>query len=104
MHRIIVCMLMLPAIFSLVSCSPQGQGKSVATKTEEAGAIDVNNQYCPVTGEKIQDGSAVTYVYEGKIYHFCCAGCIASFRKDPQKYIQKMEGGKAHPESQEQMH
>ena len=33
----------------------------------------------------------VTYEYEGKIYTYCCAMCIAEFEKDPQKYIQILE-------------
>ena len=31
-----------------------------------------------------------TYEYEGKIYNFCCAGCIDEFKKEPQKYIDKV--------------
>lgn len=86
--------------FSLVSCSPQGKGAQV--KSEEANVIDVKNEYCPVTGEKVSPD--ITYTHEGKRYRFCCAGCLAPFKKDPQKYIQKMGWGKAHPESQEHMH
>ena len=32
-----------------------------------------------------------TYEYEGNIYNFCCAMCIDEFKKDPQKYIKKIE-------------
>jgi len=31
-----------------------------------------------------------TYEYEGKIYNFCCPMCIDEFKKDPQKYIKKV--------------
>ena len=54
-------------------------------------AVDVGNKICPVTGEKINDKLKVTYEYEGKIYNFCCAGCPDEFKKDPQKYIKKVE-------------
>jgi YHS domain-containing protein len=52
---------------------------------------DVGNKICPVTGEKIDDKSKASYEYQGKIYNFCCAMCIDVFKKDPQKYIKKVE-------------
>jgi len=59
----------------------------VATKE----AVTVGNKICPVSGEKIDEKTKATYEYEGKIYNFCCAMCIDSFKKDPQKYIKKVE-------------
>ena len=52
-------------------------------------AVDAGNKVCPVTGEQVDPN--VTYEYQGKIYHFCCSGCIAPFQKDPQKYIKKIK-------------
>lgn len=103
--RIVIFGMTGLAVCSLVSCSPQGQGKAVENKAEEANAIDVNNEYCPVTGEKIKDELAASYVYEGKRYRFCCVNCIISFKRDPQKYIKIIEEGKQ-PQSggQEHMH
>jgi cytochrome c oxidase subunit 2 len=48
---------------------------------------DVGNKICPVTGEKIDEKSKATYEYKGKIYNFCCTGCIEEFKNDPEKYI-----------------
>ncbi len=28
--------------------------------------------------------------YKGKKVYFCCAGCIAGFKEDPEKYIAKL--------------
>ena len=53
-------------------------------------AVNVGNIICPVTGEKIVEKDKATYEYEGKIYNFCCPMCIDEFKKDPQKYIQKV--------------
>ena len=53
--------------------------------------IDVGNKICPVTGDKIDEKTKATYEYKGKIYNFCCAMCIDEFKKDPQKYIKKIE-------------
>src|SRR3990167_2197514 len=51
--------------------------------------VDAGNKICPVSGENI-DEKAV-YEYQGKIYHFCCSSCIEDFKKDPEKYIKKVE-------------
>jgi len=53
--------------------------------------VDVGNKICPVSGEKIKEEMKATYEYEGKIYNFCCPMCIDEFKKDPEKYIQKVE-------------
>ena len=39
---------------------------------------------------RIGKNSEVTYEYKGKVYSFCCQGCIIEFSKDPEKYIEKM--------------
>lgn len=62
----------------------------LATETGEK-AVIVGNKTCPVSGEKIEEGSAVTYEYKGKVYSFCCEGCVEEFKKDPDRYIEKME-------------
>ena len=54
-------------------------------------AEDAGNKICPVSGEKIGEKMKATYAYEGKTYNFCCAMCIDNFKKDPQKYIKKVE-------------
>ena len=73
-------------------------------------AEDVGNKTCPVSGEKIDEKIKATYEYEGKIYNFCCPMCIEEFKKDPKKYIKKVEEelqaqtkekGEATPESLE---
>lgn len=64
----------------------QTADSSLAGKVEEVGNI-----ICPVSGEKINEKTKATFVYEGKVYNFCCAMCIDSFKKDPEKYIKKIE-------------
>ena len=59
---------------------------------QDRGLIDTGNKICPVSGELIDDSMMkATYEYDGKIYNFCCAGCIDEFNKDPQKYISKIK-------------
>jgi len=43
---------------------------------------------CPVLGGKIDNKVYVDY--QGKRIYFCCLGCDAEFKKNPEKYLQKM--------------
>ncbi len=41
----------------------------------------------PVCGMGLDEGKAgATSVYQGKTYHFCSAGCKATFEKELAKY------------------
>jgi YHS domain-containing protein len=44
---------------------------------------------CPVMNGKID--SKYFADYQGKRIYFCCSGCIEEFKKDPEKYLKKME-------------
>jgi len=45
---------------------------------------------CTVMGNPIES-KEYFYSYEGKIYYFCCPGCIDKFKKDPQQYISRIK-------------
>ena len=83
--------------FGQMKCAghPSGGHKhnsSVSTiQTSQEKAIAVGNKVCPVLNEKIDEKLKSTYEYKGKIYNFCCTGCIDEFKKDPQRYIKKIE-------------
>ena len=47
-------------------------------------------EVCPVSGEPIEKGSNYTYGYKEKTYRLCCPSCVEEFKKDPEKYINKM--------------
>jgi len=63
----------------------------VATQVTSKEAVNAGNKICPVSGEKIDEKFKATYEYKGKIYNFCCAMCFDAFKKDPEKYIKKVE-------------
>jgi YHS domain-containing protein len=44
---------------------------------------------CPVLGGNID--KKVYTDYKGKRIYFCCQGCDAEFKKNPEKYMKKME-------------
>ena len=67
------------------------------------GAVDVGNKTCPVSGEEVgKMGPVVKYEHDGKVFNFCCAMCLKDFKKDPDKYIQKLkDNGDYHPSGEE---
>jgi YHS domain-containing protein len=51
---------------------------------------------CPVLGGKVN--KEVYADYKGQRVYFCCQGCDAEFKKDPEKYLQKMKEQGVTPE------
>ena len=44
---------------------------------------------CPVTNEKFEVGEDTPVIdYKGKSYFFCCAGCVGTFKKNPDKFAE----------------
>ena len=47
---------------------------------------------CVVSGEKLGSmGDPYVFTYEGRQVKLCCDGCLADFKKDPAKYLKKMD-------------
>jgi len=68
------------------------QAASVSGQQTPEKAVNAGNRICPVSGEKVGQGmEPATYEYKGKAYNFCCTSCIEEFKKDPEKYIKKVE-------------
>lgn len=44
---------------------------------------------CPVLGGNVDKN--VYADYQGKRIYFCCSGCDAEFKKDPEKYMKKLQ-------------
>ncbi|MDP3789060.1 MAG: YHS domain-containing protein [Candidatus Omnitrophota bacterium] len=80
------------------SCPGQAQAAS------QAQSVNAGNKTCPVTGEKIDEATKATYEYNGKAYNLCCAACIKPFKKDPEKYIAKMEQAAGSEHSMQEGH
>lgn len=51
--------------------------------------VEVLVETCPVMGGKIN--KSVNTIVDGKLYYFCCPGCIGSFAADPGKFADKMQ-------------
>ena len=51
---------------------------------------------CIVTDEKLGEmGDAYVFVHEGREIKLCCKSCLKDFKKDPAKYIKKLEEAEA---------
>ena len=47
---------------------------------------------CVVSGEELGSmGKPVVIQHEGKEVQFCCKSCMPKFKKDPAKYMKKLE-------------
>ena len=51
---------------------------------------------CPVLGGNVN--KEVYADYKGQRVYFCCQGCDAEFKKDPEKYLKKMKEQGVTPE------
>ena len=51
---------------------------------------------CPIMEGSIDKKIFVDY--QGKRIYFCCTGCVDEFKKDPEKYLKKMEAAGITPE------
>ena len=47
------------------------------------GTINLNNQVCPVSGDKVGKD---TVTHEGVNYQMCCGMCASKIEKNPSKY------------------
>lgn len=94
-----ICFVLLAGIFVFAGLGISFAQETQVNKQASVQAVDVGNKICPVSGEKIDEKA--TYEYQGKIYHFCCSSCIEDFKKDPEKYIKKVEEELKGKDSQE---
>jgi hypothetical protein len=47
---------------------------------------------CVVSDEKLGEmGKPVVFVHEGREIKFCCKDCVKDFKKNPAKYVKKIE-------------
>lgn len=107
MKKIIVVLMAVVSLFLMKGAISYGQEDvtAQASAPAESAAVNVGNKICPVSGDKINEETKATYEYEGKIYNFCCPACIDEFKKEPQKYIKKIEEEKQkemQPEAEKQ--
>jgi YHS domain-containing protein len=72
-----------------VHAGPGTNGMPMMNETHQGDTKD--SDVCPVSGEPVSKDTNITYTYKGTVYRFCCPACIEAFKKDPEKYINKMK-------------
>jgi YHS domain-containing protein len=87
--NIILIPLTVIAIIASVSCNkPEGNN---AASAAESTAKPYPIETCLVSGGKLGEmGDAVVINHEGQEIKFCCKTCVPKFKKDPAKYLQKL--------------
>ena len=81
-----IILLMGSGTFMPFACAASVTNSSSVPKPEMVG-----NKFCSVSGDRINEKNKVTYEYKGKVYNFCSPDCVEEFKKDPEKYLEKME-------------
>jgi len=75
-----------PSMMSMKSEPPQTDSRLLQPQT-----------HCPVMGGEIN--REIHADYNGMRIYFCCPGCDAEFRADPEKYLEQMRAEGIEPES-----
>lgn len=84
--RVYFCCNMCPATFKK---DPEKYIKKLASSGQSAETILVPQTTCPVMGGPINKD--IHADYKGKRVYFCCNMCVATFNKEPETYIKKLE-------------
>ena len=71
----------------------------VKTPEDKAKAVELEKSYplttCVVSHDGLGGmGETVDALYEGRLIRFCCKGCVKSFNKNPDKYLQEPDAAK----------
>jgi YHS domain-containing protein len=65
--------------------------KDAQSQPAERAAAPSDKLICPVSGEELDEATAVRFTYNSKVYYTCCNGCKSKFLKDPETYAKKAE-------------
>jgi hypothetical protein len=69
-------------------------GVAADQKSEKAKPYPLKT--CVVSDEKLGEmGDAYVFTYQGREIKLCCKSCLKDFKKDPAKYIKKIEEAEA---------
>ena len=85
---------LIAAVLAVSFCAAPLTGFAADKKTEKPKPYPLKT--CVVTDEKLGEmGDAYVFVHEGREIKLCCKSCLKDFKKDPAKYIKKIEEAEA---------
>ncbi len=67
----------------------EGSGTKATPEDAKPATAEVAQKTCPVMGGKIV--KTIYTDHNGRRIYFCCAGCEGTFKKDPAKYLAKVD-------------
>jgi YHS domain-containing protein len=69
-------------------------GFAAEKKDEKSKAYPLDK--CVVSGEKLGEmGKPYVFKHEGREVQLCCKSCLKDFKKDPAKYVKKIQEAEA---------
>ena len=70
--------------------------KAPAGKTPTDKVKPYTLKYCVVSGDKLGEmGKAYVFTNDNREIKLCCKSCLKDFKKDPAKYVKKIEQAEA---------
>ena len=85
-----------PFIVAVLLTSFAAAPLAVFAKDKDAKAKSYPLTTCVVSGEKLGEmGKPYTFTHEGREIELCCKSCLKDFKKDPAKYVKKIEEAEA---------
>ena len=82
---------LLAATVLLASCAQDPTPAATQAKAE-APPKPYPQETCLVSGDDLDEmDERVSTVHEGQTFEFCCKPCIVKFRKEPEKYVNKLK-------------
>jgi len=92
--------LLAVAFLTVAIAMRAGEGKS-EQKTAKPKPYPLTT--CVVSGEKLGGDMGKPYVFthEGREIKLCCKSCLKDFKKDPAKYLKKLDAAGTKPAEKE---
>ena len=90
---------LITAVLAVSFCAAPLAGLAADKKAEKPKPYPLKT--CVVSDEKLGDmGKAYVFVQDGREIKLCCKSCLKDFKKDPAKYIKKIEAAEAKAKKQ----
>ena len=90
-RRFFVALALAGALALTLNCNAENNTDA------KAGAVKPYTlDKCVVSGEKLGEmGKPYVFTHEGREIKLCCKSCLKDFKKDPAKYVKKIEEAEA---------
>ena len=78
-----------------INAQETNEHKDHKTEQKDAKAKPYPLDKCIVSDEKLgEHGKPYVFTHEGQEIKLCCKGCLKDFKKEPAKYLKKIEDAK----------